>query len=97
MAWEETRRIHRFDDLSFVQEDKLLEQAVPAKTRVATDIQDGKPPAKKPCTGDVSGVLETPLLSPTAAPEFKRSSTMGGISLSGNAVIHQLTNFTRTE
>lgn len=62
------------------------------------DILDGKPPAKKPCTGDVSGVLETPLLSPTAAPEFKRSSTMGGISLSGNAVIHQLTiNFTRTE
>ena len=34
----------------------------------------------------------------TAAPEFKCSSTMGGISLSGNAVIHQLTiNFTRTE
>ena len=47
MAWEETRLIHRFDDLSFAQEDKLLEQAVPAKTRVATEILDGKPPAKK--------------------------------------------------
>ena len=38
MAWEETRRIHQFDDLSFAQEDKLLEQAVPVKTRVATDF-----------------------------------------------------------
>ena len=38
MAWQETRRIHRFDDLSFAQEDKLLEQAVLAKTRVATDF-----------------------------------------------------------
>ena len=62
------------------------------------DILDGKPPVKKPCTGDVSGILETLLLFPTAAPGFKHSSTMGGISLSGNAVIHQLTiNFTKTE
>ena len=38
MAWQETRRIHRFDDLSFAQEDKLLEQAVPAKTCVAPDF-----------------------------------------------------------
>ena len=38
MAWEETRRIHQFDDLSFAQEDKLLEQAVLAKTHVATDF-----------------------------------------------------------
>ena len=38
MAWEETRRIHRFDDLSFTREDKFLEQAVLAKTRVATDF-----------------------------------------------------------
>ena len=38
MAWEETRCIHRFDALSFAQEDKLLEQAVPAKTCIATDF-----------------------------------------------------------
>ena len=68
------------------------------------DVLDGKPPpAKKPCTElqprahnaqdkqQLMSARQTGHLQLTA-------STIGGISLAGSAIIHQLTiNFTRTE
>ncbi len=41
MSWDEPKRIHRFDDLSKSQEEKLLHDAVPEKTRSANSFWVG--------------------------------------------------------